>query len=170
MKHCLELAANRAGWGRPLAAGRGRGLACCFDHLSYAAVVIEASVVGGRVVVHRAVCAADCGTVIHPSGARAQVEGSITQGLSAALHERITIDRGSVEQTNFNSYPLLRFNEAPTAIEVYFVDRPDVRVTGLGEPALPPVAPALASALYRITGRRLRELPLAGTLGGSQSV
>jgi len=161
MKACLELAAREAGWGQPLAAGRGRGLACGgFDHRSYAAVVIEASVAAGRVIVHRAVCAVDCGTVIHPSGARAQVEGAITQGLSAALHERITIDRGRAVETNFHSYTLLRIHQAPAAIDVHFLERPDVRVTGLGEPALPPVAPALANALYRVTGRRLRELPL----------
>lgn len=161
MKHCLSLAADRAGWGRPLPAGHGRGLACGgFDHLSYAAVVIEASVDAGRVVVHRAVCAFDCGTVVHPDGARAQIEGAITQGLSAALHERITIDGGRTVETNFHDYPLLRVHEAPARIEVHFVDRPDVQLSGVGESSLPPVAPALANALYRATGKRLRSLPL----------
>jgi isoquinoline 1-oxidoreductase beta subunit len=166
MKDCLALAADKAGWGRPLPAGRGRGLACGgTDHRSYAAVVIEASVERGRVVVHRAVCAFDCALVIHPDGARAQVEGAITQGLSAALHERITIDGGRVVETNFHSYPLLRIHEAPTSIEVHFIDRPDARPSGLGESALPPVAPALANAIFRATGHRLRELPLRLPVG-----
>jgi isoquinoline 1-oxidoreductase subunit beta len=161
MKDCLALAASKAGWGRPLPAGRGRGLACGgFDHRSYAAVVIEASAERGRIIVHRAVCAFDCALVVHPDGARAQVEGAITQGLSAALHERITIDGGRAVETNFHSYPLLRIHEAPASIEVHFVDRPDAQLSGVGESALPPVAPALANALYRATGHRLRELPL----------
>ena len=101
-----------------------------------------------------------CGTVIDPCGARAQIEGSITQGLSAALHERMTIAAGGAADTNFHAYRLLRMHEAPGVIDVHFVDRPDVHVTGLGEPALPVVAPALANALYRATGHRLRELPL----------
>ena len=161
MKDCLALAASKAGWRQPLPTGRGRGLACCHDQDTYAALVIEASVEAGRVVVHRAVCAADCGTVVHPSGARAQVEGAIVHGLSAALGERITIESGRAVETNFHAYPVLRFHQAPAAVEVHFIDRPGVRVTGLGEPALPLVAPALASALYRVTGRRLRELPLS---------
>jgi isoquinoline 1-oxidoreductase subunit beta len=162
MKDCLALAADRAGWGTPVPAGHARGIACSgFDHMSYAAMVIEASLAGRRVVVHRVVCAFDCGTVINPDGARAQVEGSIVQGLSAALHERITIDRGRVVETNFHRYALLRIDQAPAAIEVHFMARPEVPVTGLGEPALPPVAPALANALFRLTGQRLRTLPFA---------
>lgn len=106
------------------------------------------------------VCAFDCATVVHPDGARAQVEGAITQGLSAALHERITIDAGGVVETNFHAYPLLRIDEAPARIDVHFIDRPDAQISGLGESALPPVAPALANALYRATGHRLRTLPL----------
>jgi isoquinoline 1-oxidoreductase beta subunit len=160
MTACLTLAADKAGWRRPLPPGHGRGIAACFDHRSYAASVVEVSVAAGRVVIHRVVCAADCGTVIHPDGGRAQIEGSIIQGLSAALRERVTIAGGGVVETNFHSYPLLRHHEAPAAIDVHFVDRPDVRVTGLGEPALPTVAPALASALFQVTGRRLRDLPL----------
>jgi CO/xanthine dehydrogenase Mo-binding subunit len=161
MKDCLALAAERAGWGKPLPAGRGRGVACGgFDHRSYAAVVVEASVEAGRAVVHRVVCAYDCATVVHPDGARAQVEGAITQALSAALHERITIEAGAAVETNFHAYSLLRMYEAPVAIEVHFLDHPEAQMSGLGESALPPVAPALANALYRATGRRFRELPI----------
>lgn len=160
MKDCLALAADRAGWTTPAPAGRARGIACSgFDHMSYAAMVVEASLAGRRVIVHRVVCAFDCGTVINPDGARAQVEGAIIQGLSAALHERITIERGRVVETNFHRYTLLRIDQAPAAIEVHFIARPEVAVTGLGEPALPPVAPALGNALFRLTGQRLRTLP-----------
>ena len=161
MKDCLTLAAERAGWGRPLPAGHGLGLACGgFDHRSYAAIVVAASAAAGRIIVHRVVCAFDCATVVHPDGARAQVEGAIHQGLSAALHERITIDAGGVVETNFHAYPLLRIDEAPARIDVHFIDRPDAQISGLGESALPPVAPALANAVYRATGHRLRTLPL----------
>jgi len=161
MAACLELAAHQAGWGRPLPAGHAHGLACgAFDHMSYAAAVVEASVTAGRIIVHRVVCAADCGTVINPNGARAQVEGAITQALSAALHERVTIEAGRAVETNFHRYSLLRFHEAPAVIDVHFLHRPEAPITGLGEPALPPIAPALANAIYRATGTRLRELPL----------
>src|SRR5439155_18907195 len=85
---------DKAGWRQPLPKGRGRGIAACFDHRSYAASVVEASVDAGRIVIHRVVCAADCGTVVHPDGGRAQIEGSIVQGLSAALRERITVAGG----------------------------------------------------------------------------
>jgi isoquinoline 1-oxidoreductase beta subunit len=98
--------------------------------------------------------------VVHPDGARAQVEGAVTQGLSVALHEQITIAGGRPVETNFHAYSLLRLHEAPARIEVHFIDRPDAQISGLGEAALPPVAPALANALYRATGHRLRGLPL----------
>ncbi|HEX3763033.1 MAG TPA: molybdopterin cofactor-binding domain-containing protein [Kofleriaceae bacterium] len=161
MKDCLALAAERAGWGRAVPAGHGLGLACGgFDHRSYAAAVVEASADAGRVTVHRVVVAFDCATVVHPDGARAQVEGAVTQALSTALHEQITIDGGRPVETNFHAYSLLRMHEAPARIEVHFIDRPDAQISGLGESALPPVAPALANALYRATGHRLRELPL----------
>jgi len=165
MKRCLELVASKAGWGQPLAAGRALGLACSgFDHMSYVAMIIEASVERSadahRIAVHRVVCAVDCGTVVHPDGARAQIEGAVIQGLSAALHERITIAAGRVVESNFHDYPVLRMHHAPAVIEAHFIERPEVPVTGLGEPALPPIAPALANAVHRITGHRLRELPL----------
>ncbi len=165
LKGVLRLAAEKAGWGKPVAAGRGIGIACAIDHLSYCAEVVEASVEGGQIKVHRVVAAADCGPVLNPNGARAQLEGGVVQALSAALHERITIDAGGVVQGNFDTYRLLRINEAPLVIESYFVDRPDVHPTGLGEPSVPPLAPALANALYRATGKRYRSLPLAPQMG-----
>jgi isoquinoline 1-oxidoreductase beta subunit len=155
----VRLAAEKAGWGRSLAAGHGLGIACGYDHLGYAAEVIEVSVIDDRLRIHRVVCAADAGPVINPSGARAQVEGGLIQGLSAALRERVTIQGGAVVQGNFDSYPLLRINEAPVFVEVHFAET-DVHPTGFGEPAVPPAAPALANAIFRAAGKRLRTLPL----------
>jgi isoquinoline 1-oxidoreductase beta subunit len=160
MKACLEHAAREAAWGQPLPEGHALGLACSLDHRSYAAIALEIALGDGVLTIPRVTCAVDCATVINPNGARAQVEGAITQGLSAALHEHITIEAGGVVETNFDRYRLLRLPEAPRRIDVHFISRPEAKITGLGEPALPPVAPALANAIARATGHRLRTLPL----------
>ena len=155
----LRLAAEQAGWhDRPVPTGRGRGIACAIDHQSYAAEVVEASMENGRIRVHKVVCAADCGPVYNPDGALAQIEGGIVQALSAALGEAVTIDRGGVVQGNFDTYHMLRINDAPVEIEAVFA-RTDAPPTGLGEPSVPPLAPALANALFRATGQRMRKLP-----------
>ena len=159
LKAVLRLAAEKAGWGRPLPAGHAQGIACAYDQFTYVAEVVEVSVVQAAIRVPRVVVAVDCGAVVNPNGARAQVEGGVTQALSAALKERITIARGGVEQSNFGDYAILPINEAPGAVEAYFVDS-DAHPTGLGEPPVPPLAPALANAVARATGRRLRSLPL----------
>ena len=158
LKGVLQLAAEKAGWGKPLPAGHAMGVAVARDHLIYAAEVVEVSVENGKLRIHKVVCAADCGPVLNPTGARAQVEGGIILGLSAALHERITIAGGAVEQRNFNDYRVLRINEAPLLIETHFVDT-DGHPLGLGEPAVPPLAPALANAIARASGQRPRRLP-----------
>jgi isoquinoline 1-oxidoreductase beta subunit len=158
LKAVLRLAAEKAGWNSPVPPGRFRGVACGFDHLSYAAEVVEVSVLNRAVKIERIVCAADCGPVMNPSGARAQLEGGIIQALSAATRERVTIAGGGVEQRNFDGYPILRINEAPPVIETWFVET-DTNPSGLGEPAVPPLAPALANAVARATGQRPRSLP-----------
>jgi isoquinoline 1-oxidoreductase beta subunit len=112
----------------------------------------------GKVSIDRVVCVVDCGTVVHPEGARAQVEGAITQGLSAALGEEITVTSGRVDQGNFDRYPLLRMDRMP-AIEVHFIEG-GTTVGGLGEPALPPIAPAVTNAIFAAAGRRIRRLPI----------
>lgn len=160
LKGVLRLAAEEAGWGEPLPEGRHRGIACAIDHFSYAAEVVEISLDGGDLTIEKVVCAADCGPVLNPDGARAQAEGAIVQGLSAALREEITVSDGAVEQGNFDDYPILRIDEAPREIEVHFAGT-DAHPTGMGEPGLPPAAPALANALYRATGTRQRTLPLS---------
>jgi isoquinoline 1-oxidoreductase beta subunit len=159
LKGVLQLAADKAGWTTPLPAGRGRGIACTFDHLSYSAIVVEVSTRGDAVHIERIVCAADCGPVINPNGAMQQLQGGLLQALSVALHERITVKAGGVEQGNFNSYPLLRLPEVPHRVEVYFAET-DAPPSGLGETAVPPLAPALANAIAQATGKRLRSLPL----------
>ena len=160
LERVFRLAAEKSGWGRTPGIGRGRGIAGCFANQSYVAHVVEVTVTGGTTVrVDRVVAAVDCGIVVNPSGARAQVEGSILQGLSSALREEITVTQGRVDQRNFDTYALLRFKEAP-AIEIYFVDSPG-NLGGLGEPALPPTAPALTNAIFAATGTRLRRLPIS---------
>jgi isoquinoline 1-oxidoreductase subunit beta len=154
----LRLAADRARWGTPLAAGRARGIAGHFTFGSYAAEVVEVSTdPNGDFRVDRIVAAVDCGIVVNRSGADAQVEGGILEGLCAALYGEITVDRGRVRETNFDAYRWLRIGEAPV-IEGYFVENGE-GPRGLGEPPVPPVAPALGNALYALTGRRIRRLP-----------
>lgn len=159
LKGVVRLVADRAGWGERLPEGRFRGVACGIDHLSYSAEVLELSVEDGRPRIHRVVAAVDCGPVINPDIGRAQVEGGIVQGLSAALGEQLTVRDGAIREGNFDDYRLLRLRDAPVEIEVHFAET-DAHPTGLGEPGVPPAAPALANALYRATGRRYRSLPI----------
>jgi isoquinoline 1-oxidoreductase beta subunit len=154
----LDLAAQKAGWGSPLPKGVGRGIATHFSFDSYVAQVIEASVEKGAVRVHRIVCAVDCGTVVNPNQVRAQMEGGIIYGLSAALKSEITLENGRVQQSNFHDFEVIRMSEAPP-IEVHIVPS-DERPTGVGEPGVPPVASALANALFAAIGKRVRHLPI----------
>jgi len=160
LKGVLRLAAEKADWGKPLPEGHAVGVACGIDHLSYAAEVIEVSLQSGELQIERVIVAADCGPVLNPNGARAQLEGGVTQGLSAALGERLTVRDGAIEQGNFDRYPILRMRAAPKKIEVHFAST-DAHPTGLGEPSVPPAAPALANAIYRVTGHRHRTLPIS---------
>ena len=159
----LNLAAEKAGWGKPLAnirdQARGRGLAVHESFHTFVAQVAEVSVgKDGALKVDRVVCAVDCGVAVNPDVIRAQMEGAIGFGLSAALHGAITLKDGVVEQSNFHNYAPLRINEMPR-VEVYIVDSSE-QPTGVGEPGLPPVAPAVANAIHAATGKRLRNLPL----------
>ncbi len=158
LKHVLELAADRAGWGTPLPAGRARGIAVVEDKGGLVAQVAEVSVADGDVRVHRVTCAADCGQVIHTGIVEAQIEGCIVGGLTAALHGEITLEDGRVTQGNFHDYPMLRMREMPE-IEVHIVESGE-EPGGAGEPALPPIAPAVANALFALTGTRIRRLPI----------
>jgi isoquinoline 1-oxidoreductase subunit beta len=158
LKGVLRLAAEEADWGKPLPKGQGRGIAAFYSFNSYTAAVAEVSVKDGSVKVHRLVYAVDCGRPINPDGIRAQVESAAIYGLSAALHDAITIKGGRVEQSNFNDYEMPRMNETPK-MEVHVVMSKE-EPTGIGEPGLPVVAPAVCNALYALTGKRLRRLPI----------
>jgi isoquinoline 1-oxidoreductase beta subunit len=154
----LRLAAEKAGWGQPLPAGVARGVALHDSFNSIVAQVVEVSMDGGRPRVRRVVCAADVGTVVNPGIVAQQMESGILFGLSAALYGRIDIDASVVRQTNFPTYPVVRLAEAPR-IETHLV--PSTRSPGgVGEPGTPPIAPAVANAMFVLTGRRLRSLPL----------
>jgi isoquinoline 1-oxidoreductase beta subunit len=163
LKNVLTLAASKAGWGKPLPKSVGRGIAAYFCFDSYAAVVAEVAASKDVLRVNRVVYAVDVGRVVNPQGVKAQLESALVYGLSAALKGAITIDRGRVEQGNFNDYDVPRINEMPVT-EVHLVESTE-SPTGIGEPGLPVVAPAVCNAIFAATGKRLRLLPIrAGDL------
>jgi isoquinoline 1-oxidoreductase beta subunit len=155
----LNLAAEKAGWGTPLPRGRARGVAVHKSFNSYVAEVAEVSLEGGRPRVHRVVCAVDCGVVVNPDVVRAQMESGIVFGLSAVTYGQVTLDKGRVVEGNFDRYRMLRIRETPQ-IEVHMVASTEAP-TGVGEPGTPPIGPAVANALFALTGKPVRRLPLA---------
>jgi isoquinoline 1-oxidoreductase subunit beta len=157
LRAVLELAAEKAGWGKPLPKGCGRGIATFCSFGSYFAEVAEVTVTGSDFKINRIVAAVDCGQIVNPESVRSQTEGAIIYGLSAALKNEITIKNGAVEQTNFDAYDPLRISEAPP-IEVHLTHSKE-DPGGMGEPALPPAAPAVANAIFAACGQRLRKLP-----------
>ncbi len=158
----LDLAAKKAGWGTPLPKGRARGIAVHESFGSVCAHVAEVSLDKGAVKVHRVVSAFDCGLVVNPMTVEAQVQGAVAFGLSAALHSAITLKDGKVQQSNFHDYTVLRITDMPR-VEVHLVPSGADKPTGVGEPATPPIAPAVANALFALTGKRARALPLGKT-------
>jgi isoquinoline 1-oxidoreductase subunit beta len=154
----LNLAAEKAKWGTSLPRGRARGIAVHESFGSYVAQVAEVSVEKSAIRVHRVVCAIDCGVAVNPETVRAQMESGIAFGLGAVLHSRLSFKDGRVEQSNYHDYRVLRMNEMP-AVEVHIVPSTD-KMGGVGEPGVPPIAPAVANAVAKLTGQRLRELPL----------
>ncbi|HUL94908.1 MAG TPA: xanthine dehydrogenase family protein molybdopterin-binding subunit [Usitatibacter sp.] len=155
----LDLAASKSGWGSPLPKGRARGIAVHESFGSVCAQVAEVSLAGNDVKVHKVVAAFDCGLVVNPLTVEAQVQSAIAYGLGAALFSEITLKDGRVEQSNFHDYRVLRMNEMPL-VEVHLAPGGD-KPTGVGEPATPPIAPAVANALFALTGKRVRKLPMA---------
>src|ERR1700704_2594164 len=158
-KAVLELAAEKAGWGQPLPERVGRGVSLQFVFATYMAHVAEVEVSkDGAVRVRRVVCAVDCGTVVNPDTIRAQIQSAVIFGITAALYGEITLKDGRVEQTNFDSYQILRMNEAP-AIEVHIVQNFEPP-GGMGEAGTSAIVPAVTNAIYAATGKRMRKLPV----------
>jgi isoquinoline 1-oxidoreductase subunit beta len=165
MKKVLQQVAEKSGWGkRQFAKGQGQGIAFHFSHRGYIAQVAEVTVSKeGKLKVDRVVVVSDVGSqIVNLSGAENQVQGSVLDGLSTLLHPEIDIQRGRVVQASLADYPLLRMAEAQVKVEVHFL-KSDFPVTGLGEPALPPLAPAVCNAIFAATGKRVRQLPLLHT-------
>jgi isoquinoline 1-oxidoreductase beta subunit len=154
----LKLAADKAGWGSQAPEGRARGIAVAESFGSYVAQVAEVSIDRGRVRVHRMTCAVDCGMIVNPNTIHAQMEGAIAYGLTATLKGAITIKDGRVMQGNFDDFPLLRIDECPD-IDVHIV-KSDAAPGGIGEPGVPPAAPAVANAVFALTGQPVRSLPI----------
>jgi isoquinoline 1-oxidoreductase beta subunit len=155
----LETAAKKAGWGKPLPKGQGRGIAqhCCFG--TYVAQVVDLSVneKDGSVKVNRVVAAVDCGPVVNPNTIKAQIEGAVTIALSTALKEEVIFSNGGVKSGNFDDYKTIKMSDVPE-IEVHIVDSRE-KMGGIGEPGVPPTAPAVGNAIFNATGVRIRRIP-----------
>jgi len=158
----LNLAAEKAEWGKPLPKGVSRGIAVHESFGSFVAQVAEVSVDQGTVKVHRMVCAIDCGLAVNPDSLKAQMESSISFGLGAAMQSEITFKEGKVQQSNFHDYLVMRMSDMPK-VEVHIVQSTE-KMGGVGEPGLPPVAPAVTNAIFAATGKRIRQLPIGNQL------
>jgi len=159
-RQVLDLAAEKAGWSKPLATGRSRGVAVVESFGTYVAEVAEISIdpKAKSLQVHRVVAAVDCGRYVNPETIRAQIEGSIVYGLTAALKGEITVTGGRIDQSNFNNYDVLRINGTPQ-VEVHIVESSD-GPGGIGEPGTPPIAPAVCNAIFAATEKPIRRLPI----------
>jgi isoquinoline 1-oxidoreductase beta subunit len=162
LRRVATTAAKAANWGKPLAKGRGRGVAAHYSFVTYVAAVVEVAIdAKGQLTIPRVDMAVDCGAVVNPDRVRSQMEGACIMGLSNALHGEISFKDGRVVQSNFNDFELMRMHEAPKQIHVHIIggdyDKP---MGGVGEPGVPPIAPALGNAIFAATGKRLRALPM----------
>jgi isoquinoline 1-oxidoreductase beta subunit len=161
LRAVLQLAAEKSDWGKALPPNHGRGIACCRFGDTYIADVAEVSAEkGGALRVHRVVSAVDCGLAVNPDSVRAQIEGGINYALTPVLSGEISIKEGAVQQGNFDSYQVLRMKDAPE-IEVHLVPAQGDPAGGVGEAGVPPLAPAVANAVFAATGKRVRRLPIS---------
>jgi isoquinoline 1-oxidoreductase beta subunit len=166
LRNVVELAAQQANWGRSLPKGQGLGIAAHRSFVSYVATVVHVAVDSvGRIAIPRVDTAIDCGFCVHPELVRSQIEGAAVMGLTLAKYGEISFRNGAVEQSNFNDYPLVRIDEAPERTNVHIIARgSDVPAGGVGEPGVPPFAPALCNAIFAATGKRIRRLPIGDRL------
>jgi len=156
----IRLAAEQSGWGRSMPDGSGLGFSFYFCHAAHVAEVAEVSVDGERnLTVHKVTVAVDVGPIVNMSGATSQVEGAVIDGLSTMAGQKITMTNGRINQPNFNDYRVLRMPATPE-VDIHFIQS-DYSPTGLGEPALPPLAPAVGNAIYAANGHRVRKMPLS---------
>jgi isoquinoline 1-oxidoreductase beta subunit len=166
LRRVVELVAQKSEWGRPMPKGHGIGIAVHRSFVSYVATVVEVAIdAQGKLTVPRVDTAIDCGTFVNPERIESQVQGAAVMGLALAKYGEVTFKNGRVVQSNFDDFPLVRIDEAPLVTNVYIVPPgPDTPPSGVGEPGLPPFAPALCNAIFMATGKRIRHLPLGDQL------
>jgi isoquinoline 1-oxidoreductase beta subunit len=158
-RNVIEQAKKISGWGKEMPAGSAMGIAAHRSFLSYVACVVEVKVENGKIKIPKAYYAVDCGVAVNPERVKAQFEGGAVFGASIALKSKITVKNGAVQQSNFDTYEVARITDAPLETDVYIVPSNE-KPTGVGEPPVPPFAPALCNAIYRVTGKRIRQLPI----------